>query len=94
MANRDLNQEMDELKGDLNSLREDISSLVDAMREEGAERGRSAYRRAQRYKEEARERIDGAQERLGQEIEERPMTSILTAFGVGFTVGMLLDRRR
>ncbi|MGA8258722.1 MAG: hypothetical protein WB783_00760 [Arenicellales bacterium] len=86
MANRDINQDVDQLREDLNKLREDVSSLVDTMRKDGAARGRAAY-------ESARESVDAARETLGREIEERPVTSILTAFGVGFVVGLLLDRR-
>jgi len=40
-----------------------------------------------------RARAEDVYETFGKEVEERPLTSVLTAFGVGFVVGMLLDHR-
>ena len=34
-----------------------------------------------------------ALEEVEHQVRERPMTSVLTALGVGFVVGMLLSRR-
>lgn len=44
--------------------------------------------------EEARLQADAWKAKADQEIEEHPLTSVLMSFGIGFLIGMLLDRRR
>lgn len=80
------------LKADLSELRSDVSKLTDTMKklygdttEEGRERVRHA---SERSRERARQTV-GAFE---SEINERPLTSVAMALGVGFLIGKLLDR--
>jgi len=98
MANDEVNKELNQLKSDIADLREDMASLVQAMKNAGVEQGRQAYDRAYEKAREAgnsaRQRADQAYGAFEREVEERPFTSVLAAFGTGFVVGMLLDRRR
>lgn len=48
---------------------------------------------AQDVAHKARETGTAALEEVEHQVRERPLTSVLTALGVGFVVGMLLSRR-
>ncbi len=94
----DINQEMKQLKSDIADLREDLASLVQAVRDTGTERGEKLYERAT---ERAREAGGTAQrhatesyDAIGREVGQHPLASVAAAFATGFVVGMVLDRRR
>ena len=90
----DVSKEFDELKADLAELREDVASLVEAIRDMAGERARVAHSRVNEVGRRARARASLARDKLEHEIEERPLTSVITTFGIGFVLGMLLDRKR
>ena len=90
----DVSKEFDELKADVAALREDVSSLVGSIRDLAAERARSAGSRVNEVGHRARARASLARDNLEHQIEERPFASVVTCFGIGFVLGMLLDRKR
>jgi len=107
MATRNLDQELDTLRGDLGKIRDDIAaltrSLSDAAAAEakagGARLNQAAHAAAQTAKERAQHFADTARTQgeegiaaLEQRIEQNPFTSVLVAFGVGLVIGKLLDR--
>ncbi len=98
MATTEIDKELDQLKSDISNLRSDMSELIEAMKDNGIEHGRDVYHRtrerARRTGEAVRERAGDMYDDFGRTVEERPMTSVLTAFGTGFVVGMLLDRQQ
>ncbi len=84
--------DIDELKAEVSSLKSDISDIADTLRKlsgdvvtDGRERLRQAGRQS---REKARETWSAVE----HEIEERPLTSLAAAFGIGFVLGKLLDR--
>ena len=106
-ANRNLEAEFGTLKADLDTLRKDISSLVssfgDAATDEVKTRGRRARAAMGRATERAGEVWDDATNEASrrgregvaafeQQIEERPLISVLVAFGVGLVIGKLINR--
>ena len=93
-TNEELNKEMEQLKKDLKSIQSDISSLAGAVKSAGAEQGKATYDRVRNQGEQWRRRGEDAVGSLSQSIDERPVTSVLTAFGTGFIVGLLLNQRR
>lgn len=97
MANEDISNELKKLKSDIADLRSDVASLVRTLKDAGLEQGQQAYdqayERARQAGESVRARAEDAYDAFGKEVESRPLTSVLTAFGVGFVVGMLLDHR-
>lgn len=97
MANTDVEKEMDQLRSDVAALRKDLASLVSTLKDVGIEEGQNLYERtaerAKHTRDEARRRASNTYGALEKEVEERPLTSVLTAFGTGFMIGMLLDRR-
>ncbi len=96
MTTRNLESEFDTVKTDLAKLREDISKLSNALRDVTSEtvhdqvaqlRGRFDTI-AGDAKQHGRQALDDLTDR----IEERPLASILIAFGVGVLFGRILDR--
>ena len=88
-----VDEELTKLRKDMDQLRGDIISLTEAFRDLGMEKGRAAMERARQTGAAMRSDADALRARADREIEQRPITSVLTSFGIGFLVGMLLDRR-
>jgi ElaB/YqjD/DUF883 family membrane-anchored ribosome-binding protein len=93
-AEDDISKDIDQLKKDLAGLRADLGTLMAGVKELGLEQGRSAYERVRESGERARSQAQATQENVEHYIEERPLTSVLVAFGTGFVIGMLLGHRR
>lgn len=83
-----------DLRQDLATLKADMGNLMAAMKDLGVEHGRTAYARAREVGERARGHAQAAQESVEHYVEERPLTSLLVAFGTGFAIGTLLASRR
>lgn len=83
---------VEELKAELARLKSDVSQLTDTVKNlagQKATRGReSAAQAAERSREHARDALGN----LSHEISERPLTSVATAFSVGFIIGKLIER--
>ncbi|MFU8896325.1 MAG: DUF883 family protein [Gammaproteobacteria bacterium] len=85
-------QEFKELQEELASLKSDMGDIADTLAKlahNTAEQGR------QRVKSAAEHSRAQAQATLGsfeKEIEERPMTSVAVALGIGFFMGKLFNR--
>lgn len=89
-----VDREVDKLRRDIEQLRGDISSLTSSFKELGVQKGREAVARARRTGDALLEEAEAWRSRADREIEQRPFTSVLVAFGLGFLVGILIDRRR
>ena len=82
---KELKDEYASLKSDLSKMNETLSKLAHDSADEGRARIRSAAKQSQ----------DQARETWGtieSEIEQRPVTSLAVALGVGFVLGKLLSR--
>ena len=83
-----------DLREEVAQLRADVASLTDTLRGMARESGDAVRDRArdgvERLESQSREQA----ERAGQAIEERPFTSVVSAFGIGIILGILMDRRR
>ncbi len=96
MAN-EVDKELDQLRSDMVDLRKDMASLMKTMKEAGIQQGQQVYeqaaKRAKQTRDEASRFASDTYNALEKEVEDRPLTSVLTAFGTGFVLGLLLDRR-
>jgi ElaB/YqjD/DUF883 family membrane-anchored ribosome-binding protein len=97
MAREQITREVDQLKADLAALQTDMASLIKVVKDAGIDQGREYYElasdRVRETGESVRVRATGVYDTAEKQVEEHPLTSVLTAFGTGFVVGMLLDRR-
>ncbi len=102
-----LAEEVNRLKADINALRRDISALTDALGGVASDYVEEARSKAREKTADVRgrvnERVHNAADSgkkvvddLGDQIGERPITSMLAAAGLGFLVARILDlgRRR
>jgi ElaB/YqjD/DUF883 family membrane-anchored ribosome-binding protein len=104
MAERDLQKDLETVKEDMAKLRSDIGELTQRLLEMGKSEVSSARNRvrsqARNLEREVRETLNETGERGWRTVEsveqllaERPLVSVLGAFGLGFIVGKLLERR-
>ncbi|GIL39763.1 DUF883 family protein [Roseiterribacter gracilis] len=88
--------EFDTVRDDLTKLSDDIANLAASLKEGATDAAReqlaAARDRFERLTDEARTRGEEHLENLAATIEERPLTSVLIAFGVGIVLGRLFDR--
>lgn len=89
----ELNKDMENLRGDIDDLRADLSAVAATLKNLGMEQGREAVDKAKEVRDKTRRQASAAQAKLEEEIEARPLTSVLGAFGIGFVIGRMLDRR-
>lgn len=82
---QELRNEIAALKEELSNIGNTVSNIARSATDEGKDRVRAA---AEHSRDQARQTW-GAFEK---EVEERPMTSIAAALGIGFILGKLLDR--
>lgn len=104
MADRDLAKEFDVVKKDLKELRVDLRSLVESggnVTSEAMNAARSKLEQeAELLMSKLQDAASGATESgermlhgVEDRIEDRPIASVLTTFGVGFALGWLFGRK-
>ncbi|HET8551147.1 MAG TPA: hypothetical protein VFM97_01565 [Gammaproteobacteria bacterium] len=89
----DHEKDINAIKGDVESLRSELKSLTDTIKREAEHQARAGYEKVREYGEKARHQAKQGAAMVEDQIEERPLISVLTAFGVGFVIGKLLDRK-
>jgi hypothetical protein len=87
-AAADVADEVVRLREDLGALKGDIARLVKSMRSDAGEMGEEAQ---QLYAKLAKDGERSARA-IARELEERPVTTLLIAFALGFIGGRFLPR--
>lgn len=82
---KELKDEYASLKADLAEMSESLSSLARDGVAEGREKVRGAARQSRKQATEAWSAVEN-------EVEERPLTSLAIALGIGFILGKVLSR--
>ncbi|HKT17859.1 MAG TPA: hypothetical protein VJR47_07450 [Stellaceae bacterium] len=86
--------DLEALQAEIKRLRADFASLNetvrDLLRHGSADAVGKARESGERVWNEARRRVEG----VTAEIEEKPVTSAVTAFGIGIVLGLLFSGRR
>ena len=82
-----LRAELANLRADLGRISETLKDVVKHAREE-------AVGKASEAAEKLQDEIGRRAERLSNEIEQKPLTAVFTAFGLGMLLGMLFGGRR
>lgn len=102
MADDSIRKEMDALKADIVQLREDIVGLTRAVKGAASENAAGVKAKTEERMHKAWENIEQRFEELlsdgkaalhkaEQKVEDHPVGSVLTAFGIGFIIAKLLD---
>jgi ElaB/YqjD/DUF883 family membrane-anchored ribosome-binding protein len=96
MTSHDIEGEFGAVKDDLAKLRADVANLSAALREMTSdtvhEQLDSMKGRIDRLTRDAKDQGRQTLDDLADRIEERPVSSVLIAFGVGILLGRLFDR--
>ncbi|MDW7711579.1 MAG: hypothetical protein SCH98_14010 [Deferrisomatales bacterium] len=101
----DLSREMEALRADLGKLRADFAGVAEALKDAGHKRADGVREGLADLLHSVREELQSALdhgkdtgkksvEAVGHQIGQRPLASLLTAFGVGFVLAKLLDREK
>lgn len=86
------NPETDALKQDIERLKNDLSELAKSYRAEGEKRAQAGLDSARDKYGDLRDEAARHKQDLGSEIEARPFTSVVAAFGIGLLLGKLIGR--
>lgn len=78
--------ELEQLKTDLAQVRDDLGSLAGSLVKKGRQSAIEA-------KDSVKDHVTSSIETIGEFVEERPMTTVMLAFGAGFLTSMLLRRK-
>jgi ElaB/YqjD/DUF883 family membrane-anchored ribosome-binding protein len=96
MSSHDVEGEFGTVKDDLAKLRADIANLTAALKDLTSETVHeqidSLKGRIDHLTSDAKARGRQSLDDLADHIEERPVSSVLIAFGVGILIGRLFDR--
>lgn len=82
---KELKEEFSALKSELSKISKTVSHLAKSATDEGRSRIRATA-------DQSREQVRETWGAFEKEVEERPMTSIALALGVGFILGKVLGR--
>jgi len=106
MAKDEVQEELKQLKADLIKVRTEVADLMSALKDQGADKAgevkRSVEDEIRARREELRELVskarsgskkvvDDAVEGLEDRVEQHPVGSILTAFGLGVIFAKFMD---
>lgn len=86
--------DMQALAGEIKHLREDFARLGATLEELVRHRGSAAAAQATKTAERAWDEVNRTAETAAHKLEERPLTTIGSAFGIGLLLGMLFSGRR
>ncbi|QKT04739.1 hypothetical protein HUS23_13430 [Ectothiorhodospiraceae bacterium 2226] len=92
---QDVKKEVDlnQMQSELAQLRNEFAQISATMRDIAANRTDAAMQNLREAAGRAQDQARVTAERVQAQIEERPVASVLTSFGVGLLLGILLDRR-
>lgn len=89
-----MDQDLDALRSEMQALRDDLSAVVQTVREIGEERGAAIYDHLRHSAERARREGGKRADAVAHEIEQRPFISLVSAFGIGLLLGLLFGGRK
>ncbi len=93
----DLKKDVEALRDDLDALRGDLGQLLGTLKTKTSNRAETEIdalrRRVERVAGDIQSGGRDAARAVGDQIEERPFTSIAMAFAIGLVLGRLFDRR-
>lgn len=106
MAENELQEELRRLRSDMAALQSDMATLVGTLKDLGvnkAEGMRSSFedeirnrreelrRKLEEARTTGRRTVEDAVDGLGEGVGQHPLSSLITAFGLGFVIAKLMD---
>ncbi len=85
-------QDLKELREDLASLKSDMGDIADTLSKLAHNTADEGRKRVKSAAKQSRAQAEATLGSLEKEIEERPMTSLALALGIGFVMGKLFSR--
>jgi ElaB/YqjD/DUF883 family membrane-anchored ribosome-binding protein len=82
------------LRAEMKQLQTDIAKLGETLRNTAYASGAATIERAKIGAGNAWSEVKGKTQGLTQEIEEKPLTAVLSAFSIGVLLGMIFGSRR
>lgn len=92
MATRDTESDAEQLRADLEQIKQDIAALTNTLKGLAADRGHQGMDALKSAAAGTEQQAKAAVQSVENQISERPFVSVLMAFGFGLLVGKLLDR--
>ena len=92
-AKENASSDVEELRADLDNLRNDMRKLLDHLGDSSESRVEHLKERISSASHQAGERMSAAKTAADAKIADNPMADIAIAFGIGLVAGKLLDRR-
>ncbi|ROO29180.1 hypothetical protein SAOR_03735 [Salinisphaera orenii MK-B5] len=86
------NPESEALRKDIDQLKRDLSALAETYKRSSEQRAQAGIDSARGKYDELKREANRQTQDLGSEIESRPFTSVLAAFGIGLVLGKLIGR--
>ncbi len=87
-------QDIEKLRSEMAQLQEDLRSVTQTVRDMASNQGEQVYQRARDKAAGARRRAEDMERQVEEQIEERPLSSLLVVFIGGLIAGLLLHQRR
>lgn len=84
--------ETEALRADIDALRDDLKNLVSDVRSSGDKHAQESLDQIRELYEDVRKQADEHRKNFSAEIEARPLTSVLAAFGIGLLLGKIFGR--
>ena len=81
----DIRKDLDQLREDFQALRDDLSKATGNL----VDRGRDSVHAA---RQQARDTTDEAIDELRRNVNDRPLTSLVAALGIGVLLGVMFPR--
>lgn len=84
-----MDKDLEAIRAEMNALRNDLSGVMQTLREIGEDRGGAIYERLRQSADRARQEGYRRAEGMAHEVERHPFTSLASAFGIGLLLGLL-----
>lgn len=89
-----MDKDLEALRAEMKALRSDLSAVVQTVRDIGEERGTAIYDRLRHSADRARQEGHRRADTVAHQVEQRPFTSLASAFGIGLLLGLLFSGRK
>ena len=88
-----LDKDFEQLRKDFAALQNDVSALAQGLKQAGLDGKSELGAKAQAQVDQARDRVRALGDDIEGRVQDNPLGSLATAFGIGIVLGIIRDRR-